>query len=244
MHGHNHSPRGPTAGHQRGLPSVLTPLQLSSSEPRPPKSPLVHIFSSICLFPRVSTLEHLIHLPPLSLSFSFSLWITLTLKHHFVRFVLSSSVSPGTSCLSFHLNLAARHLFKPAPNVGSICPVWPLPRCIVRPFFTPPPPPICPPPASLFPCVAMLERMSRRSRSWLSLTLTTLALALSILALCTSYWCEGTHKVVKPLCLSPVQMKNCGQNNSEPDTTGRCPIVFELSTSFVQLYCLFLLRLP
>ncbi|GLD63749.1 germ cell-specific gene 1-like protein [Lates japonicus] len=65
----------------------------------------------------------------------------------------------------------------------------------------------------------MLERMSRRSRSLLSLTLTTLALALSILALCTSYWCEGTHKVVKPLCLSPVKMKNCGQNNSEPYTT-------------------------
>lgn len=71
-----------------------------------------------------------------------------------------------------------------------------------------------------FSCVAMLERMSRRSRSLLSLTLTTLALALSILALCTSYWCEGTHKVVKPLCLSPVKMKNCGQNNSEPYTTG------------------------
>lgn len=66
----------------------------------------------------------------------------------------------------------------------------------------------------------MLEHMSRRSRSLLSLTLTTLALALSILALCTSYWCEGTHKVVKPLCLSPVKMKNCGQNNSEPYTTG------------------------
>ncbi|TKS82181.1 Germ cell-specific gene 1-like protein [Collichthys lucidus] len=65
----------------------------------------------------------------------------------------------------------------------------------------------------------MLERMSRRSRSLLSLTLTTLALTLSILALCTSYWCEGTHKVVKPLCLSPVKMKNCGQNNSEPYTT-------------------------
>lgn len=61
--------------------------------------------------------------------------------------------------------------------------------------------------------------MSRRSRSLLSLTLTSLALALSILALCTSYWCEGTHKVVKPLCLSPVKMKNCGQNNSEPYTT-------------------------
>ncbi|XP_013868110.1 germ cell-specific gene 1-like protein isoform X1 [Austrofundulus limnaeus] len=65
----------------------------------------------------------------------------------------------------------------------------------------------------------MLEHMSRRSRSMLSLTLTTLALTLSILALCTSYWCEGTHKVVKPLCLSPVKMKNCGQNNSEPYTT-------------------------
>ncbi|XP_045555867.1 germ cell-specific gene 1-like protein [Salmo salar] len=65
----------------------------------------------------------------------------------------------------------------------------------------------------------MLENMSRRSRSLLSLTLTTLALALSILALCTSYWCEGTHKVVKPLCLSPVKMRNCGQNNSEPYTT-------------------------
>ncbi|XP_037129261.1 germ cell-specific gene 1-like protein [Syngnathus acus] len=65
----------------------------------------------------------------------------------------------------------------------------------------------------------MPERMSRRSRSLLSLTLTSLALALSILALCTSYWCEGTHKVVKPLCLSPVKMKNCGQNNSEPYTT-------------------------
>lgn len=61
--------------------------------------------------------------------------------------------------------------------------------------------------------------MSRRSRSLLSLILTSLALALSVLAFCTSYWCEGTHKVVKPLCLSPVKMKNCGQNDSEPYTT-------------------------
>ncbi|XP_077065796.1 germ cell-specific gene 1-like protein isoform X2 [Siphateles boraxobius] len=65
----------------------------------------------------------------------------------------------------------------------------------------------------------MLDHMSRRSRSLLSLFLTSLALALSVLAFCTSYWCEGTHKVVKPLCLSPVKMKNCGQNNSEPYTT-------------------------
>ncbi|CAK6980353.1 germ cell-specific gene 1-like protein [Scomber scombrus] len=65
----------------------------------------------------------------------------------------------------------------------------------------------------------MLEQMSRRNRSLLSLSLTSLALTLSVSAFCTSYWCEGTHKVVKPLCLSPVKMKNCGQNNSQPYTT-------------------------
>ncbi|XP_031442249.2 germ cell-specific gene 1-like protein [Clupea harengus] len=65
----------------------------------------------------------------------------------------------------------------------------------------------------------MLENMSRRSRTLLSLSLTSLALALSVLAFCTSYWCEGTHKVVKPPCLSPVKMKKCGQNNSLPYTT-------------------------
>ncbi|XP_035649282.1 germ cell-specific gene 1-like protein isoform X2 [Oncorhynchus keta] len=65
----------------------------------------------------------------------------------------------------------------------------------------------------------MLENMSRCNRSLLSLSLTSLALALSILAFCTSYWCEGTHKVAKPLCLSPVKLKNCGQNNSQPYTT-------------------------
>ncbi|KPP77405.1 germ cell-specific protein 1-like, partial [Scleropages formosus] len=66
---------------------------------------------------------------------------------------------------------------------------------------------------------AMLAHVSRRSRSLLSLSLTSLALALSVLAFCTSYWCEGTHKVVKPLCLSPVKMKNCGSNDSQPFTT-------------------------
>ncbi|XP_005933782.1 germ cell-specific gene 1-like protein [Haplochromis burtoni] len=65
----------------------------------------------------------------------------------------------------------------------------------------------------------MLEKMSRRNRSLLSLFLTSLALTLSVWAFCTSYWCEGTHKVVKPVCLSPVKMKNCGQNNSQPYTT-------------------------
>ncbi|XP_072226598.1 germ cell-specific gene 1-like protein [Leuresthes tenuis] len=65
----------------------------------------------------------------------------------------------------------------------------------------------------------MLEKMSRRNRSLLSLVLTSLALTLSVSAFCTSYWCVGTHKVVKPICLSPVKMKNCGKNNSQPYTT-------------------------
>uniref|UniRef100_A0A3B4F2J7 Germ cell-specific gene 1-like protein n=1 Tax=Pundamilia nyererei TaxID=303518 RepID=A0A3B4F2J7_9CICH len=69
----------------------------------------------------------------------------------------------------------------------------------------------------------MLEKMSRRNRSLLSLFLTSLALTLSVWAFCTSYWCEGTHKVVKPVCLSPVKMKNCGQNNSQPYTTVPTP---------------------
>lgn len=78
---------------------------------------------------------------------------------------------------------------------------------------------------------AMLENMSRRNRSLLSLFLTSLALTLSVCAFCTSYWCEGTHKVVKPLCLSPVKLKNCGQNNSQPYTTGesrkQCQTLFQ-----------------
>ncbi|XP_053482494.1 germ cell-specific gene 1-like protein [Ictalurus furcatus] len=66
----------------------------------------------------------------------------------------------------------------------------------------------------------MLEHMPRRSRSLLCLSLTSLALTLSVLAFCTSYWCEGTQKVVKPLCLSPVKMAKCSQNNSQPFTVG------------------------
>ncbi|KAI5620404.1 germ cell-specificprotein 1-like protein, partial [Silurus asotus] len=61
----------------------------------------------------------------------------------------------------------------------------------------------------------MLEHMPRRSRSFLCLSLTSLALALSVLAFSTSYWCEGTQKVVKPLCLSPVKMEKCSQNSSQ-----------------------------
>uniref|UniRef100_A0A672F8Y8 Si:ch211-232m10.6 n=1 Tax=Salarias fasciatus TaxID=181472 RepID=A0A672F8Y8_SALFA len=62
----------------------------------------------------------------------------------------------------------------------------------------------------------VMQAKTARNRSLLSLSLTSLALTLSVSAFCTSYWCEGTHKVVKPLCLSPVKMKNCGQNNSQP----------------------------
>ncbi|XP_027891116.1 germ cell-specific gene 1-like protein [Xiphophorus couchianus] len=65
----------------------------------------------------------------------------------------------------------------------------------------------------------MLEKMSRRNRTLLSLGLTSLALTMSVSAFCSSYWCVGTHKVVKPVCLSPVKMKNCGKNNSQPYTT-------------------------
>lgn len=90
--------------------------------------------------------------------------------------------------------------------------------------------------ASVCGDVAMLENMSRRNRSLLSLSLTSLALTLSVSAFCTSYWCEGTHKVVKPLCLSPVKMKNCGQNNSQPYTTGEGR-GFPTTKSFPQRLC-------
>ncbi|RXM90810.1 Germ cell-specific gene 1-like protein [Acipenser ruthenus] len=56
------------------------------------------------------------------------------------------------------------------------------------------------------------------SRSLLSLLLTSLALACSILAFSSSYWCEGQHKVVKPPCLSPIKTKNCGATQSQPST--------------------------
>ncbi|XP_053351042.1 germ cell-specific gene 1-like protein isoform X2 [Clarias gariepinus] len=66
----------------------------------------------------------------------------------------------------------------------------------------------------------MSEHVPRRLRSLICLSLTSLALALSVLAFCTSYWCEGTQKVVKPLCLSAVKMEKCGQNNSQDFAVG------------------------
>lgn len=49
--------------------------------------------------------------------------------------------------------------------------------------------------------------IDRRRRASLALTLNFLALFLAVSALTTSYWCEGTRKVVKPLCTGPVTGK-------------------------------------
>uniref|UniRef100_A0A1A8RQ43 Germ cell-specific gene 1-like protein n=2 Tax=Nothobranchius TaxID=28779 RepID=A0A1A8RQ43_9TELE len=46
--------------------------------------------------------------------------------------------------------------------------------------------------------------IDRRRRASLALTLNFLALFLAVSALTTSYWCEGTRKVVKPFCTGVV----------------------------------------
>ncbi|XP_039509580.1 germ cell-specific gene 1-like protein [Pimephales promelas] len=65
--------------------------------------------------------------------------------------------------------------------------------------------------------------MDRRRRGSLALTLNFLALMLAICALTTSYWCEGTRKVVKPLCTGPVTGKHthCIRHNSSNLTDSR-----------------------
>ncbi|XP_066484539.1 germ cell-specific gene 1-like protein [Tiliqua scincoides] len=63
-------------------------------------------------------------------------------------------------------------------------------------------------------------KLSRRARSMLSLGLNSLALCFSVSAFCTSYWCEGTHKVVKPPCLSAVKKGNCVPVNSNETMDG------------------------
>ena len=165
-----------------------------------------------------SSLSSLLVVHRFSLSALFCYLLSVLLCHVYLCFPFK----PGSSS---PLKTSTKHLSVPPASIcdccHTLCPVWLIFTCtlplLLSLCLTPPPPSLS---FSNHPPVAMLERMSRRSRSLLSLTLTTLALALSILALCTSYWCEGTHKVVKPLCLSPVKMKNCGQNNSEPYTTG------------------------
>lgn len=49
--------------------------------------------------------------------------------------------------------------------------------------------------------------IDRRRRASLALTLNFLALFLAVSALTTSYWCEGTRKVVKPFCTGPFTTK-------------------------------------
>lgn len=158
----------------------------------------------------------------------FSHLLSVLLCHICLCFFFKSGSSSTYKTTPKHLPCPLRSL---CDYSYTFCPVWSVP--------------LSPPCLWVFSCLAMLEHMSRRSRSLLSLTLTTLALALSILALCTSYWCEGTHKVVKPLCLSPVKMKNCGQNNSEPYTTGTFDVtskhweVFSAARVFFLSLCCF-----
>uniref|UniRef100_A0A8C9SKB5 Germ cell-specific gene 1-like protein n=1 Tax=Scleropages formosus TaxID=113540 RepID=A0A8C9SKB5_SCLFO len=58
--------------------------------------------------------------------------------------------------------------------------------------------------------------IDRRRRATLALTLNLLALLFAVSALTTSYWCEGTRKVVKPFCTGPVTLKQsfCIRYNS------------------------------
>ncbi|XP_041077328.1 germ cell-specific gene 1-like protein [Polyodon spathula] len=49
--------------------------------------------------------------------------------------------------------------------------------------------------------------IDRRQRASLALTLNFIAVVFSVSALSTSYWCEGTRKVVKPFCKGPVKRR-------------------------------------
>ncbi|XP_036408172.1 germ cell-specific gene 1-like protein [Megalops cyprinoides] len=50
-------------------------------------------------------------------------------------------------------------------------------------------------------------KTARRPRAYLALTLNLVALTFAVSAVTTSYWCEGTRKVVKPFCTGPVSPK-------------------------------------
>lgn len=69
-----------------------------------------------------------------------------------------------------------------------------------------------------------------RARSLLALALTGLALCFSVLAFATSYWCEGTHKVVKPPCLSAMRKGSCtvvSTNETSPANASADPNVVQ-----------------
>ncbi|XP_061079290.1 germ cell-specific gene 1-like protein [Conger conger] len=50
-------------------------------------------------------------------------------------------------------------------------------------------------------------KMARQKRAYLAITLNMVALTFAVSAVSTSYWCEGTRKVVKPFCAGPVTVK-------------------------------------
>ncbi|KAG9343686.1 hypothetical protein JZ751_013064 [Albula glossodonta] len=50
-------------------------------------------------------------------------------------------------------------------------------------------------------------KIARRRRAYLAITLNIIALTFAVSAVTTSYWCEGTRKVVKPFCTGPVTVK-------------------------------------
>ncbi|KAJ8389108.1 hypothetical protein AAFF_G00123140 [Aldrovandia affinis] len=50
-------------------------------------------------------------------------------------------------------------------------------------------------------------KIARQRRAYLAITLNIVALTFAVSAVTTSYWCEGTRKVVKPFCTGPVTMK-------------------------------------
>ncbi|XP_078257047.1 germ cell-specific gene 1-like protein isoform X3 [Rhinoraja longicauda] len=58
--------------------------------------------------------------------------------------------------------------------------------------------------------------IDRRHRASLALTLNFVALVFCVTAFSTSYWCEGTRKVVKPFCKTTLKEKqnNCIEYNS------------------------------
>ncbi|XP_043937487.1 germ cell-specific gene 1-like protein [Protopterus annectens] len=65
-----------------------------------------------------------------------------------------------------------------------------------------------------------MRTLNRCSRSTLSVVLNSLALCFSVSAFCTNYWCEGTHKVVKPPCMSAMRNKKCIINNVTTEGNG------------------------
>lgn len=78
------------------------------------------------------------------------------------------------------------------------------------------------------PCAVM--GIDRRRRASLALTLNFVALFLAVSALTTSYWCEGTRKVVKPFCAGSVTTKQSfciGYNSSSVNDTRLVQYIWE-----------------